>query len=147
MTQRLFVTGWLGALAAGIACTPESQSSRTQVVVEEIDAATESLSASDLSAQQEFTEVLARFQPAAEQGDAVAQFNLGFMYANGLGVPKDLVEAHKWRNLAPSRSTGDAQRRYAEARDAMAKQMTPAQLTEAQRLAREWQAAFEERQS
>ena len=63
MTQRLFVTGWLGALAAGIACTPESQSSRTQVVVEEIDAATESLSASDLSAQQEFTEVLARFQP------------------------------------------------------------------------------------
>ena len=69
------------------------------------------------------------------------------MYANGLGVPKDLVEAHKWRNLAASRSTGDAQRRYAEARDAMAKQMTPAQLTEAQRLAREWQAAFEERQS
>lgn len=31
--------------------------------------------------------------------------------------------------------------------DALAKQVTPAQLAEAQRLAREWQAAFEQRQA
>ena len=31
-------------------------------------------------------------------------------------------------------------------RDALAKRMTPAQIAEAQRLAREWQAAFEKRQ-
>ena len=37
-----------------------------------------------------------RLQPkglAAEQGDAVAQFNLGFMYNNGRGVPEDDAEA------------------------------------------------------
>jgi TPR repeat protein len=35
-------------------------------------------------------------QELAEQGDAEAQFNLGVMYANGEGVPKDDVEAVKW---------------------------------------------------
>ena len=57
------------------------------------------------------------------------------------------MEAYKWRSLAASRATGDTQQRYGEARDVLAKQMTPAQLAEAQRLAREWQAAFEQRQA
>ncbi len=57
------------------------------------------------------------------------------------------MEAHKWRILAASRATGDEQNKYAEARNALAKQITPAQLAEAQRLAREWQAAFEQRQT
>ncbi len=34
--------------------------------------------------------------PLAEQGDAVAQYNLGLMYDNGLGVQQDLAEAVKW---------------------------------------------------
>ena len=37
---------------------------------------------------------------AAEQGNAEAQFNLGRAYANGEGVPKDLVEAYAWVNIA-----------------------------------------------
>ncbi len=36
------------------------------------------------------------FRPLAEQGNASAQYNLGVMYANGLGVPKDDREAVKW---------------------------------------------------
>jgi uncharacterized protein len=32
----------------------------------------------------------------AEQGDAVAQFRLGFRYANGIGVVKDYKAAVKW---------------------------------------------------
>ena len=39
------------------------------------------------------------------------QSNLGVIYVKGQGVPQDYVEAHKWVNLAASRSTGDDQKR------------------------------------
>ena len=87
------------------------------------------------------------YRIAADQDYAPAQANLGVMYSNGQGVPQDDVEAHKWLSLAVSSLTGDRQKGYAEYRNAMAKQMTPAQLAEAQRLAREWQAAFEKQQA
>jgi TPR repeat protein len=32
----------------------------------------------------------------AEQGDAIAQFDLGFLYEQGKGVPQDYAEAVKW---------------------------------------------------
>ena len=46
---------------------------------------------------------------AAEQGDATAQFNLGNMYANGEGVPKDAAESVKWFRLAAEQGHADAQ--------------------------------------
>ena len=94
---------------------------------------------------QDYTQAVAWYRKVAEQGAASAQFNLGAMYARGEGVPQDYVESHKWRNLAASRASAEDQKRYAEQRDAMAKLMTPAQLAEAQKLAREWLAAFEKR--
>lgn len=42
----------------------------------------------------------------ADQGHAWAQRTLGFMYANGLGVPRDYEEAVKWTSLAAQ--SGDA---------------------------------------
>ena len=36
------------------------------------------------------------FKKAAEQGDAIAQFNLGAMYDTGKGVTEDKQEAVKW---------------------------------------------------
>lgn len=39
-------------------------------------------------------------RPLADQGNAVAQYNLGFMYSNGLGVPRDYAEALKWYRRA-----------------------------------------------
>jgi len=36
---------------------------------------------------------------AADQGDAIAQYNLGIMYQNGEGVPEDDTEAVKWYRL------------------------------------------------
>ena len=76
---------------------------------------------------------MAWYRQAADQGLALAQSNLGVMYRDGRGVPPDDVEALKWRSLAASRATGDEQKRYAEARDALAREMTFAQLTEAQK--------------
>lgn len=74
------------------------------------------------------------FSRAARQKDALAFAKLGLMYAQGRGVLQSFIEAHKWYNL----SAAHGELRSVEARDALAKQMTPAQIAEAQRLAREW---------
>lgn len=74
------------------------------------------------------------FSRAAEQGDVLAFAKLGWIYAQGRGMLQDFIQAHMWYNL----SAAQGEQRAAEARDALAKQMTPAQIAEAQRLAREW---------
>lgn len=74
------------------------------------------------------------FRLAADQGDALAQGRLGIVYMQGDGVPQDYVQAHKWYSL--SGANGDKE--VIEIRDVLAKRMTPAQITEAQKLAREW---------
>ncbi len=79
------------------------------------------------------------FRKAAEQGYGGAQFNLGVMYDNGYGVPQDYVQAYMWFNLAAvGFPPGENRDSAAENRDIVAKFMTPAQIAEAQRLAREW---------
>ena len=61
------------------------------------------------------------------------------MYANGRGVAQDYVLAHMWNNLAASRwPLGEARNAIAKVRDNIEKRMTPAQVAEAQNLAREW---------
>ena len=88
---------------------------------------------------QDYTEALKWFRKAAEQGNPDAQLKLGVMYALGLGVPQNYVRAHMWSNLAASRlSPGKDRDLAAENREALAAKMTPAQIAEAQRLAREW---------
>jgi len=52
---------------------------------------------------------LESLRQAAEQGDAEAQFRLGFMYANGRGVPEDDAEAVRWYRLASVRGHASAQ--------------------------------------
>ena len=81
------------------------------------------------------------FRKAAEQGVADAQHNLGVMYAKGQGVPQDYVLAHMWFNLATSRFPAlekESREQAEKNRDIAASKMTPAQIAEAQRLAREW---------
>ena len=81
------------------------------------------------------------FRLAAEQGHLGAQEFLGTMYWIGKGVPQDYVQSHMWLNLAASRLTGEDLEKAVEARDSVAQMMTPAQIAEAQRLAREWEVA------
>ena len=54
------------------------------------------------------------------------------------GVPQDYVQAHKWLNLAASRTTPGKLEDVRLARDKLAEKMTALQVAEAQRLAREW---------
>lgn len=74
------------------------------------------------------------YRNAANQGLAKAQNNLAIMYATGQGIPQDHVQAHVLFTLAAARGTQDALKN----RDLLAVNMTPAQIAEAQRLAREW---------
>ncbi len=115
---------------------------------------------------------LKEFRRLAEQRPASAQYNLGYIYEYGQGVPQDYQEAMKWWRLAADQGVADAQnnlgymffkgqgvqRNYdraymwitlaaAQGNEKAAKglqileqEMTPAQITEAQRLAREWKA-------
>jgi uncharacterized protein len=80
------------------------------------------------------------YERAVAQGFSQAQSNLGFLYANGLGVPQDYVRAYMWWSLAAAHSTGGFQQQAAKYRDEIARRMTPAQLAEAQRLAQQCQA-------
>ena len=75
------------------------------------------------------------------RGDAEAQVNLGVRYSNGRGVPQDDVQAHMWFNLAASRLIGEERERVVRSRDLAAGRMTPDEIAEAKRLAREWDAA------
>ena len=45
----------------------------------------------------------------AEQGNADAQVILGFMYANGEGVPQNDIEAARWYRMAAEQGNADAQ--------------------------------------
>ena len=78
-------------------------------------------------------------QLEAEQGNPFAQATLGNMYNLGDGVSQNLIQAHKWFNLAASKATGEEREGYRSSRDAVAEDMTALQIAEAQRLAREWQ--------
>ncbi len=79
------------------------------------------------------------YRKAAEQGYAKAQGLLGVMYYQGLGVPQDYLQAHMWFNLSASRSPLDETFETAvKGRDEVASKMSPAQIFEAQKLAREW---------
>ena len=76
---------------------------------------------------------------AAEQGDIDGQVQIGQMYALGAGVPRDYVLAYKWLELAIAQGEKEA----AIPRNTFVGAMTPAQIAEAQRLAREWLAERE----
>ena len=83
---------------------------------------------------QDYAKAVTWLRKAAEQGGTRGQALLGLMYYNGKGVQQDYVEAHKWTNLAAVQGFKGA----GKVRDAMARRMTPDQIAEAQRLAREW---------
>ena len=90
---------------------------------------------------QDDAEAVRWYRLAADQGQADAQDTLGVMYTIGRGVPYDEVQAHMWFNLAASRSTGELRDNSVKNRDRAAEELTPDGLNEAQRLAREWDAA------
>jgi TPR repeat protein len=81
----------------------------------------------------DYTKARQWYEKSAAQGEAKAQLYLGLQSAFGQGGPMDLVQAHMWYNLAAENGHLGA----AVYRNDLAKQMTPAQIAEAQKRARE----------
>ena len=74
------------------------------------------------------------YEKSAAQGEARAQFYLGMQSAYGEGGPIDLVQAYMWYSLAAGHGNAHAP----GYRDDLARQMSPAQIAEGQKRAREW---------
>jgi TPR repeat protein len=71
----------------------------------------------------------------AARGDPQARFDLGVAFSCGTGgVDVDLIEAHKWFNLAALAGSEEGQSCRAE----IAEEMTAREIAEAQRQARAW---------
>lgn len=94
------------------------------------------------------------FVKAAERGYPVALLYLGNAYLEGFGVEKNDVLAYQWNSLAVASSQDKAIENLTDKQRAVAKErltLIEAKLSdklraEGQRLATEWQAAFEKRQ-
>jgi localization factor PodJL len=67
------------------------------------------------------------FRKAADRGIADSQFNLGILYARGIGVEQNLAESFKWFSLAATQGDVDAGRK----RDDIAKRLDPQSLAAA----------------
>ena len=83
---------------------------------------------------QDYKEAVKWWRLAAEQGEAMAQTNLGYMHHYGQGVLQDNTLAHMWYNIgsANGNELGGINR------DKISKQMTPADISKAQAMAREF---------
>ena len=67
------------------------------------------------------------FRKAAERGIADSQFNLGILYARGIGVEQNLAESFKWFSLAAAQGDADSGRK----RDDIAKRLDAQSLAAA----------------
>ena len=63
----------------------------------------------DAYERQDYKTAYKLWLPLAEQGDALAQFNLALMYEDGQGVPQDYQEAFKWYRLSAEQGLSNAQ--------------------------------------
>ena len=80
----------------------------------------------------------------AARGDGDALYDLGVCYSTGTaGVAIDLIEAHKWFNLASIAGLETAK----DCRTEIAEDMTAREIAEAQRQARAWLGMREQRRA
>ncbi len=97
--------------------------------------------------QGDYATVFRNMRALAARGDTRAQTVLGKAYHDGLGVPQNYVQAHKWYNLAAATSATSGSEKelrdiaFAE-REALAALMSREQIAEAQNLAREWKPSL-----
>lgn len=87
-----------------------------------------------LGVPKDFEQAFQWFLRAADQGNAAGQNHLGLMYFKGEGVKQDYVESYKWALLAADQGMEPA----IQALSMLEEVLTPAQIEEAKRLAREW---------
>ena len=93
-----------------------------------------------LGGAQDFQEAFYWFQRAADQGNAGAQNHLGLMYYKGEGTEVNKIYAYQWAYLAAQQGLDQA----IQAVSMLEQELTPAQIQEAQVLAKKWKPRGEE---
>jgi TPR repeat protein len=103
-------------------------------IVQNAETLNSGLSQIDSGNRYEAQEIALResYIPAAEQGEATAQIQLGYGYSFGEGVPQDDVQAVKWFFIAAT------QGREGLLLDTLRNRMSTSQIAEAERLSQEW---------
>lgn len=116
--RQLTLSAAVAALMIGLGCDARADYSDGQAAFE----------------RQDYSTALHELEPLAAQGDGRAQYLVGIIQRDGLGVQPDYVTAYAWLHVAAARGQPQA----ASARDGMSWRLTPSEIDEAQRLAREW---------
>jgi TPR repeat protein len=89
--------------------------------------------------EQDYAQAAVWYRKAAEHGLATAQYKLGVVLESGQGALQDYSQAYMWYDLAASHARLASSRgKASKARDLVAAKMTPVQIADAQRMARDW---------
>ena len=80
-----------------------------------------------------------KWKPLAEQGHDDAQYKLGKLYREGLGVDLDYVEAYKWYYIVAKKGYGGGYKYMKMIR----REINPAQVSKAEKLAKAWMKEHE----
>src|SRR5580698_7873832 len=88
--------------------------------------------------KRDYAEAASWYRKSADQGNVYAQASLGILYHSGKGLPHDDVQAEMWFTISAGHAPQNDRDTIAEMRDSVAAHLTPEQLNEARRLAREW---------
>lgn len=94
----------------------------------------------------DFVQAARWFRKAADQLHYLSQLELGSMYRSGKGVPMDGVLAYMWYNLATGNGKGGEKEEAKEALEGLERELTVAQIAEAQKLSREWAPGISDRE-
>ncbi|APG63146.1 hypothetical protein LPB140_10495 [Sphingorhabdus lutea] len=97
LSLRLFSKCMMGCAIAVLTLNP------LPVLAQNVEVGVEAYNKGD------YAEAFREFEPLAEQGDARAQYNLGFMYSDGQGVAQDYAMAVKYYRLAADQGKANAQ--------------------------------------
>jgi uncharacterized protein len=95
--KSLGIIAIAGALAAGVPAQGQDNPVKAGV---------------DAYSRGDYKAAIARWRPAADKGDADAQFNLGQAYKLGRGVKADLAQAEAWFRLAALQGHEQAEANY-----------------------------------
>jgi TonB family protein len=91
----------------------------------------------------DYAEAAKWFLRAAEQGSIDSQYRVGQMYIDGKGVRRDYIQACKWLILSASANgQSPISQKAKDLMDSITGEMSPVQMAEAQRLARNWESGY-----
>ena len=95
----------------------------------------------DAFKQKKYKIAFEKWKPLAEQGHDDAQYKIGKLYREGLGVGQDYVEAYKWYYIVGKKGYGGGYKYMKMIR----REINPAQVARAEKMAREWIKAYEKK--